>query len=210
MSAEIEAALIEMIEERDQRVFDYARGQAPAAFGPRLFARQLIERVDELRIKEAGDRAVREAAERGKHDEQVLNALVATPGVDVWALAALCGRPMTVIEDSLERISALGFLRREESPRPTQPPIYFVSDRYAAMAAAPEEETKVIESVGYPRLERSADGRPIWDQGPLGMSTVLASIRLPEQWPESWPEPPLSDATASALIHEWHNEQGRR
>lgn len=43
-----------------------------------------------------------------------------------------------------------------------------------------------MSDVGWPRLTRNAEGRPMWDQGPLGMSVVLASIPLPERWPEHW------------------------
>lgn len=65
-----------------------------------------------------------------------------------------------------------------------------------------------MSDVGWPRLERNADGVPIWDQGPLGMSVVLAhgyAMGMPARWPDHWPEPPLSAEVAAELIAEWRS-----
>jgi hypothetical protein len=42
-------------------------------------------------------------------------------------------------------------------------------------------------TTGYPRIERNAFGRPIWNQGPYGMSPALANMVLPSYWPSDWP-----------------------
>jgi hypothetical protein len=57
--------------------------------------------------------------------------------------------------------------------------------------------------VPYPRVERSASDRPIWDIGPFGhLAVMVSSIPMPSKWPDHWPDVDLlSSAELAELLN---------
>lgn len=208
MSAEIEAALIELIEERDEAILRAERtGEPPAPLAPRAFAQQLIDRVDGVRERMFGENGVKLASRHAARDEAVLAALIGLDVATLHEITDVTDSAAHEVAESLKYLEVTGFVERLPGVTP-QPQRYRISERWAE-AHAQEERTEILPAphsnphAAYPRLVRTDDGCPVWDQGPLGMSVALSSMRMPPVWPEDWPEPPLSDGVATQLLAEW-------
>lgn len=127
--AQVEAAVMELVEERDSSIEQYGYASVPP---PRQHAQQIIERVDELRERVQNGRTLRPEVEGRVHA-----ALLEMNGTTLPALAEFIGQPVEEVERPLRLLVEMKLVELIQRPEKA------IGERYFY---------RVIEH-GWPRRE---------------------------------------------------------